>query len=126
MWIGGVLGALGFAVSHVLVVGDEAADLREALELVRGAALVVTSGGLGPTADDLTAEVVGAFAGAPLELDEAMEKLDTVDDVADALATALVERPPALAREGALFVAGFDTELDEADALAALEGESRY
>lgn len=72
-WVAERLGALGFAVSHVLVVGDEAADLREALEFVRGAALVVTSGGLGPTADDLTAEVVGAFAGAPLELDEAME-----------------------------------------------------
>jgi nicotinamide-nucleotide amidase len=36
--------------------------------------LIVTSGGLGPTADDLTAEVVGRFAGRELVLDEEMEE----------------------------------------------------
>ncbi len=36
--------------------------------------LIVTSGGLGPTADDLTAEVVGRFAGRELVLDEQMEE----------------------------------------------------
>lgn len=66
------LGELGFEVSHVLVVGDRPDDLADALRFVRGAALVVTSGGLGPTADDLTGEVVAAFAGVPLELDESM------------------------------------------------------
>ncbi len=35
--------------------------------------LVITSGGLGPTADDLTAEVVAEFAGREMELDEALE-----------------------------------------------------
>jgi nicotinamide-nucleotide amidase len=35
--------------------------------------LVITTGGLGPTADDLTTEVVAEFAGRPLELDEALE-----------------------------------------------------
>ena len=35
--------------------------------------LIVTSGGLGPTADDLTLEVVAGFAGRPLALDEALE-----------------------------------------------------
>ena len=39
-----------------------------------GLDLVVTSGGLGPTADDLTAEVVADFAGRPLALDEALEE----------------------------------------------------
>ena len=33
--------------------------------------LVITSGGLGPTADDLTAEVVGRFQGREMILDEA-------------------------------------------------------
>ena len=37
-------------------------------------ALIVTSGGLGPTADDLTAEVVGEFAGREMVLDEALEE----------------------------------------------------
>lgn len=71
-WVAQTLGELGFEVSHVLVVGDRPDDLADALQFVRGAALVVTSGGLGPTADDLTGEVVAAFAGVPLELDGAM------------------------------------------------------
>ena len=73
-WLARELSALGFEVSHVLVVGDRAEDLAAALEFVRDAALVVTSGGLGPTADDLTGEVVAAFAGVPLELDEPMRE----------------------------------------------------
>ena len=35
--------------------------------------LILTSGGLGPTADDLTAEVVGGFQGRELVLDEALD-----------------------------------------------------
>ena len=35
--------------------------------------LIITSGGLGPTADDLTAEVVAEWAGRPMELDVALE-----------------------------------------------------
>ncbi|WP_300011247.1 competence/damage-inducible protein A [Pseudonocardia sp.] len=73
-WVARELGGLGFEVSHVLVVGDRPDDLAAALRFAAdaGAALVVTSGGLGPTADDLTAEVVAGFAGVPLELDEPM------------------------------------------------------
>jgi competence/damage-inducible protein CinA-like protein len=36
--------------------------------------LIITSGGLGPTADDLTAEVVGTFQGREMVLDEALEE----------------------------------------------------
>ena len=36
--------------------------------------LIITSGGLGPTADDMTVEVVARFAGRPLVLDEALEE----------------------------------------------------
>lgn len=67
------LGELGFAVSRVLLVGDRAEDLRSALEFVASDDLVVTSGGLGPTADDLTAEVVAEFAGAEMEVDTALQ-----------------------------------------------------
>jgi nicotinamide-nucleotide amidase len=38
-----------------------------------GLDLIVTTGGLGPTADDLTAEVVARFAGREMVLDEEME-----------------------------------------------------
>ena len=37
-------------------------------------ALIVTSGGLGPTADDLTAEIVGRFAGREMVLDDELEE----------------------------------------------------
>jgi nicotinamide-nucleotide amidase len=36
--------------------------------------LIVTSGGLGPTADDITIEVVAGFSGRPLFLDEGLER----------------------------------------------------
>ena len=36
--------------------------------------VIVTSGGLGPTADDLTAEVVGEFCGREMVLDEPLEE----------------------------------------------------
>lgn len=73
-WLSRELGHLGFEVAHVSVVGDRPDDLAAALRFVAesGCALVVTSGGLGPTADDLTAEVVAGFAGAEMVLDEAM------------------------------------------------------
>jgi nicotinamide-nucleotide amidase len=75
-WISERLGELGVDVAHILCVGDRAGDLLSALEFLaaQGADLIVTSGGLGPTADDLTAEVVARFAGRELILDEGMEK----------------------------------------------------
>jgi nicotinamide-nucleotide amidase len=73
-WLARELGALGFEVAHVLLVGDRPDDLARALGRAAedGCELVVTSGGLGPTADDLTAEIVARFAGVELELDEEM------------------------------------------------------
>ena len=71
-WLARRLSDLGFEVAHLFVVGDRPADLTVALEYVSGCALIVTSGGLGPTADDLTAELVARFAGAEMVLDEPM------------------------------------------------------
>jgi nicotinamide-nucleotide amidase len=75
-WISERLAELGVEVEEITVVGDRADDLEGALRHMRdqGLDLVVTSGGLGPTADDLTAEVVGRFAGRELALDEEMEE----------------------------------------------------
>ncbi|MGH3930067.1 MAG: competence/damage-inducible protein A [Pseudonocardiaceae bacterium] len=74
-WLAQRLGELGVEVAHLLCVGDRPEDLRAALCFLadQGVDLIVTSGGLGPTADDLTVEVIAAFAGLELELDEAME-----------------------------------------------------
>ncbi|MGH3938251.1 MAG: competence/damage-inducible protein A [Pseudonocardiaceae bacterium] len=74
-WLAQRLGELGVEVAHLLCVGDRPEDLRAALDFLadQGVDLIVTSGGLGPTADDLTVEVVADFAGLELELDEVME-----------------------------------------------------
>jgi nicotinamide-nucleotide amidase len=80
-WISEQLAALGVDVAHILVVGDRPDDLEAALRFMADEEmdLIVTSGGLGPTADDLTAEVVARFAGRELVLDdEVEEKIATI------------------------------------------------
>lgn len=75
-WLSERLADLGVEVEEITVVGDRPEDLEGALRHMRdqGLDLIVTSGGLGPTADDMTAEVVGRFAGRELVLDEEMEE----------------------------------------------------
>ena len=59
----------------IAVVGDRPQDILRALRFLasEGCELIVTSGGLGPTADDLTAAVVGRFQGREMVLDEPLE-----------------------------------------------------
>ena len=65
------LAALGVWVLHQCVVGDNAERLDEALRLALSRSdLVLTTGGLGPTKDDLTKEVAAGVCGLPLELHE--------------------------------------------------------
>jgi competence/damage-inducible protein CinA-like protein len=75
-WLAEQLRLLGVDVGHVVVVGDRPEDLSAALAFLTGTGvtLVITSGGLGPTADDLTAEVVGAFQGRSSSLDPELER----------------------------------------------------
>jgi nicotinamide-nucleotide amidase len=74
-WLAERLRERGVQLAHVMIVGDRPEDLRAALEFLarEGMDLIITSGGLGPTADDLTAEVVAEFAGREMRLDEALE-----------------------------------------------------
>jgi nicotinamide-nucleotide amidase len=67
---------LGVELAHNVIVGDRPADVDAALGWLAGhdVDLIVTSGGLGPTEDDLTAEVVGVFQGREMVLDEAVEE----------------------------------------------------
>src|ERR1044072_4778700 len=75
-WISEELAGLGVEVAHILVVGDRPEDLESALRFMaaEGMDLIVPSGGIGPTADDLTAEIVARFAGLEMVLDEDMEE----------------------------------------------------
>jgi len=75
-WLSERLREVGVDHAYTLIVGDRREDMEEALRFMaaRGVELIVTSGGLGPTADDLTAEVVGAFAGREMVLDAPLEE----------------------------------------------------
>jgi nicotinamide-nucleotide amidase len=75
-WLSDRLRDQGVDLAHILIVGDRREDMRAALEFMarEGMGLIVTSGGLGPTADDLTAEVVGEFQGRAMVLDEPLEE----------------------------------------------------
>jgi nicotinamide-nucleotide amidase len=65
------LAELGIGVYHQSVVGDHPERLKDAIDLALSRAdLVITSGGLGPTYDDITREVVAAAFGRELLLDE--------------------------------------------------------
>jgi nicotinamide-nucleotide amidase len=76
-WLSERLRELGVDAAMIQIVGDRPEDLFAALEYMarQGMALIVTSGGLGPTADDLTAEVVGRFCGREMVLDGRLEEL---------------------------------------------------
>jgi nicotinamide-nucleotide amidase len=73
-WLADRLRELGVDLGYLTIVGDRPRDMERALEFMadQGIDLVLTSGGLGPTADDLTAEVVGRFQGREMVLDEAL------------------------------------------------------
>ena len=75
-WLAEALRAVGVDVGSIVVVGDRPEDLRSALAFLAGSGvdLVITSGGLGPTADDLTAAVVADFQGRRVAVDPALEE----------------------------------------------------
>jgi nicotinamide-nucleotide amidase len=74
-WLSERLFEQGIDLAHTLIVGDRPSDMEAALRFMAAErmSLVITSGGLGPTADDLTAEAVGRFQGREMVLDEALE-----------------------------------------------------
>jgi nicotinamide-nucleotide amidase len=74
-WLSDRLLELGADTAAIVVVGDRPEEILRALRFLagEGCSLIVTSGGLGPTADDLTAEVVGRFQGRSMVLDADLE-----------------------------------------------------
>lgn len=80
-WLADRLRELGVDLAYVTIVGDRPQDMDTALRFMaeQNMDLVLTSGGLGPTADDLTAEVVGRFQGWEMILDEALaERIEAI------------------------------------------------
>ena len=70
-WLGEELSLLGIRVTRTVVVGDDAAAIRRELDRAyEEASLVITTGGLGPTHDDVTKTVVADYFDRPLRVDD--------------------------------------------------------
>ena len=79
-WLAKQLAELGINVYYQSVVGDNPARLKNVLESAFARAdLVLTTGGLGPTKDDLTKETAASLMGARLALHEpSLAHIETV------------------------------------------------
>jgi nicotinamide-nucleotide amidase len=66
--------SLGLVPERILIVGDDPVDLEAALRAARESPVCLVSGGLGPTHDDRTVELVARVAGAALRVDERLER----------------------------------------------------
>jgi nicotinamide-nucleotide amidase len=80
-WIADRLLELGVELAHITICGDRPRDIEAQLRFLadEGVDLIVTSGGLGPTADDVTLATVARFCGRELVLDTELEnKIDTI------------------------------------------------
>lgn len=130
------LASLGISVYHQSVVGDNPERLREALvEAFSRADLVVMSGGLGPTYDDLTKETVASLLGR--ELVTHRESLDSIKKFFASRAGGLAAMTPnnlkqALVPEGATVFAnpngtapGLAVEREDGGVVILLPGPPR-
>jgi nicotinamide-nucleotide amidase len=75
-WIADRLLELGVELAHITICGDRPRDIEAQLHFLAGESVdvIVTSGGLGPTADDMTVEIVARFCGRELVLDDGLEE----------------------------------------------------
>jgi len=71
-WIGQRLAALGIEVSRQTIVPDGAVIGDVMAEAAERADVVIATGGLGPTNDDVTREVMAGLLGLPMDVDEAV------------------------------------------------------
>lgn len=74
-WLADRLLEIGVELAHITICGDRPADIEAQLRFLadEGVDLIITSGGLGPTADDMTVEIVARFSGRELVLDDELE-----------------------------------------------------
>ncbi|MGV0778040.1 competence/damage-inducible protein A [Mycolicibacterium elephantis] len=89
-WVADRLLELGVELAHITIGGDRPADIEAQLRFLaaEGVDLIVTTGGLGPTADDMTVATVARFCGRELVLDSRVE-----DMIADIVARLMVRFP---------------------------------
>ncbi len=78
-WMSERLTEIGWAVTSQMTVGDDESSIRDALSfLFKKSDAIIIGGGLGPTHDDITLEVLSRFFKLPLEMDK--EWLKTLEE----------------------------------------------
>src|SRR5437588_11778601 len=102
-WLGQKLAELGYLVTRQVAVPDKGPDIQEAVrESLSRADLVITTGGLGPTSDDITRDLLAQMLGRKLRQDAAVlasiQKFFTIRNRPAPVSTAVQAMVP----EGAL------------------------
>jgi nicotinamide-nucleotide amidase len=95
---------LGLEPARIVIVGDGEDELLAGLEEGLAADLCVTSGGLGPTHDDRTVELVARAAGVELRLDEELRgQIEAISRaVADRLRRPYADFEPGVAKQATI------------------------
>jgi len=74
-WLGEQLNNLGFTIAHGLVISDQKTDIVNALsQAEKRSDIVLITGGLGPTNDDITKHTLTEYFNTTLELDKELEQ----------------------------------------------------
>jgi len=70
-WMSRKLTGMGISVAHVITLSDEAEDIKQTLHsAMQNTDIILITGGLGPTSDDITRDVLAAFFNSSLDYDE--------------------------------------------------------
>ena len=78
-WLGEQLNLNGFQLESVLTIGDGEKDIINALYSCSDTNIVIITGGLGPTADDITKPTLCKFFDTELVLnDDALENINEI------------------------------------------------
>jgi len=89
-WLGEQLAAHGFQLDSTLTIGDSEKAILDAFNACMDADLVLVTGGLGPTADDITKPTVCKFFGTELEF--CLEAYDNIVALFNRLGFQMSER----------------------------------
>jgi nicotinamide-nucleotide amidase len=75
-WMSGALAAIGVDVLHHQVVGDNQGRIVEAIRTAASRTdIVILTGGLGPTQDDITRDALGLVLGVPMKRHPELEEM---------------------------------------------------